>query len=117
MDNPFRQHQCAVDGYARNAHAIDAEVRLYDHLFTEENPGDVAEGCDWKDGLNPTSLEVLTGCKVDPSVRDATPGTLYQFERNGYFCVDRDSTTDRLVFNRTVTLKDRWAKMAKKTIK
>ena len=97
------------------AHAVDTEVRLYDHLFTEENPGDVADGCDWKDGLNTQSLEVLTGCKVEPSVGDATPGTLYQFERNGYFCPDPDSTTDELIFNRTVTLKDSWAKAKKKT--
>ncbi len=100
--------------WVSGTHAVDTEVRLYDHLFTEQNPGDVPEGCDWKDGLNPKSLEVLTGCKVEPSVREATPGTRYQFERNGYFCVDPDSTTDRLVFNRTVTLKDSWVKMARK---
>ena len=96
------------------AHSIDAEVRLYDHLFTEQDPGNVPDGCDWKVSLNPKSLEVLTGCKVEPSVIEATPGPRYQFERNGYSCVDADSTADRLVFNRTVTLKDSWAKMAKR---
>ena len=97
------------------AHAVDVEVRLYDHLFTEPNPGDVADGADWKDGLNPRSLDVLTGCKVEPSVRGAAPGARFQFERNGYFCVDPDSTAERMVFNRTVTLKDTWAKIATAT--
>jgi glutaminyl-tRNA synthetase len=94
--------------------AVDAEVRLYDHLFSKPDPDDVPEGQDWKTGLNPNSLEVLTGCKVEPSLADATPGTRFQFERMGYFCIDRDSSPGKPVFNRTVTLKDTWAKIAGK---
>jgi glutaminyl-tRNA synthetase len=90
------------------AHAIDTEVRLYDRLFTSENPG-AAE--DYRADLNPRSLEVLQHCKLEPSVAGALPGTRYQFERLGYFCVDPDSTPERPVFNRTVTLKDTWAKI------
>jgi glutaminyl-tRNA synthetase len=89
-------------------HALDVEVRLYDRLFTSENPG-AAE--DYRADLNPTSLEVLRHCKLEPSVAGALPGARYQFERVGYFCVDPDSTSERLVFNRTVTLKDTWAKI------
>ncbi len=95
-------------------HAIDAEVRLYDHLFMKENPGEVEEGEDWKSNLNPDSLQILDGCKLEPSVADAKPGDRFQFERQGYFCVDLDSTDDNLVFNRTVTLRDTWAKIQKK---
>ena len=95
------------------AHAVDAEVRLYDHLFLKENPDDVAEGEDWKRGLNPASLEVLPACPVEPSLREASPETVFQFERLGYFCVDPDSTDERLVLNRTVTLRDTWAKIQK----
>jgi glutaminyl-tRNA synthetase len=90
-------------------HAVDAEVRLFDHLFVDENP-DVPEGEDWIDRLNPDSLEVLTGCKVEPSLRDAEPGFRCQFERVGYFCVDPDTTAGHLVINRTVSLRDSWAK-------
>jgi glutaminyl-tRNA synthetase len=89
-------------------HALDVEVRLYDRLFMSENPG-AAE--DYRSDLNPGSLEVLPHCKIEPSVSGAAAGTRYQFERVGYFCVDADSTADRLVFNRTVTLKDAWAKI------
>lgn len=93
--------------------AIDAEVRLYDRLFTIENVADVPEGQDWKDTLNPDSLEVLTGCKLEPSLADAKAGEKFQFERSGYFCVDsKDPKTDQPVFNRTVTLKDTWAKVS-----
>jgi len=96
------------------AHALEAEVRLYDHLFTKENPEDVGEGEDFKSNLNPNSLETLTGCRVEPSLAGAPPGARYQFERMGYFCVDsKDSTEGRLVFNRTVTLRDTWAKIRK----
>ena len=95
-------------------HAIDAEVRLYDHLFTKENPLDVKEGQDWLDGLNPESLVVLAGCKVEPDLGNVTPGDRFQFERKGYFCVDPDSTAEKPVFNRTVTLRDTWAKLQKK---
>ena len=95
-------------------HARDAEVRLYDHLFATEDPTDVPEGGDWKDNLNPDSLEVLTGCKVEPSLAGAKALDRFQFERLGYFCVDPDTTPGGLVFNRTVTLKDPWAKILKK---
>jgi len=92
-------------------HALDAEVRLYDRLFKSETPE--SKG-DYRDDLNPSSLEVLSACKVEPSVAGAMPGTRYQFERLGYFCVDPDSTSAALVFNRTVTLKDSWVKLASK---
>jgi len=97
------------------AHAVDAEVRLYDHLFTQENPDDTPEGEDFTSTLNPDSLEVLTGCKLEPSLAGSAPGTRVQFERQGYFCVDTaDSTAERLVFNRTTTLRDTWAKIQKR---
>ena len=96
------------------AHAVPAEVRLYDHLFTKPDPGDVPEGQDYKVNLNPKSLERLTGCFVEPSLKGAAPGSRFQFERLGYFCVDPDSTPERPVFNRTVSLVDTWAKIEKK---
>ncbi|MFZ5826464.1 MAG: glutamine--tRNA ligase, partial [Bacillota bacterium] len=89
--------------------AIDATVRIYENLFLTENP---AQGGDPMANLNPNSLQVLTGCKVEPGLPAATPGTRYQFLRHGYFCVDPDSTSETLVFNRTITLKDTWAKVA-----
>jgi glutaminyl-tRNA synthetase len=95
-------------------HAIKAQVRLYDHLFTKENPDDVAEGEDFKSNLNPDSLEVLTSCRIEPSLAEVEPMSRYQFERLGYFCVDKDSTKEKPVFNRTVTLRDTWAKIQKK---
>jgi glutaminyl-tRNA synthetase len=94
-------------------HAVAAEVRLYDRLFDRESPDDVPEGQDWKDGLNPDSLEILSDAKLEPSLASAEPGTQVQFERNGYFCVDRDSTSEKLAFNRTATLRDSWAKKNK----
>ena len=94
------------------AHAIEAEVRLYDNLFTRESPGE-GEGRDFLDDLNPNSLEVVSGAKLEPSLRGAAAGSRYQFERLGYFCVDPDSTAERLVFNRTVGLRDTWAKIEK----
>ncbi len=94
-------------------HAIQAEVRLYDHLFTKENPDDVADGEDFKSNLNQNSLEILTSCRVEPSLAGAAPQSRYQFERLGYFCVDPDSSEDKLVFNRTVSLRDTWAKIRK----
>ncbi len=94
-------------------HAIDAEVRLYDHLFTKEDPRDVEEGGDWLDNLNPDSLVVLQGCKLEPSLAQVKPGERYQFERKGYFCVDPDSTPEKPIFNRTATLRDTWAKIQK----
>jgi glutaminyl-tRNA synthetase len=97
-------------------HAIDAEVRLYDHLCRIEDLSDVPENEDWKNYLNPNSLETLTGCKLEPSLTRAAPGERYQFERLGYFSVDSDSTAGKLVFNRnrSVTLKDAWAKAQKR---
>ncbi len=92
------------------AHALPAEARLYERLFLTENPDDVAEGGDWMDNLNPNSLEIRN-CYVEPSVAGAAPGSRYQFERLAYFCVDPDSTPERPVFNRTVALKDEWAKV------
>jgi glutaminyl-tRNA synthetase len=92
-------------------HALDAEVRLYDKLFTKENPDETGEGQDFTASLNPDSLEVLTNCKVEPSLKDAPAGSRYQFERLGYFCVDPDSAAGKPVFNRTVALKDTWAKV------
>jgi len=94
-------------------HAIDAEVRLYDHLFSKENPNDVGEGETWLDNLNDRSLEILSKCKLEPSLASAVPGERVQFERKGYFCVDPDATPGCPVFNRTVTLRDTWAKMKK----
>ena len=97
------------------AHALDAEVRLYDRLFLKADPDDVdEEGADFKANINPKSLEVLTSCKVEPSLADAKVGDRYQFLRLGYFCVDPDSADGRLVFNRTVTLRDTWAKIEKR---
>ncbi len=96
-------------------HAVDAEVRLYDRLFLKPDPDDVPEGMDWKANLNPNSLVVLKGCKVEPSLRNCRPGDRFQFERQGYFCADiKECTTQRLVFNRTVSLRDTWAKVAGK---
>jgi glutaminyl-tRNA synthetase len=94
------------------AHAVKAEMRLYDRLFTVENPGDIADGCE--SVLNPNSLETVNGY-VEPSLAKAVPGSRYQFERLGYFCADmKDSSPDRLVFNRTIGLRDTWAKIEKK---
>jgi glutaminyl-tRNA synthetase len=94
--------------------AIDAEVRLYDHLFAKPDPDDVPEGETFLASLNPKSLEVLSGCKIEPSIAGAAVGKTYQFERLGYFNIDRDSAPGRPVFNRAVTLKDTWAKIVKK---
>jgi glutaminyl-tRNA synthetase len=95
------------------AHAAEAEVRLYDTLFTVRDPGGVPD-VDYRSHLNPRSLEVLAGCKVEPGLRDAAPGSRWQFERMGYFCADsKDSRPGRPVFNRTVTLKDEWTRLVK----
>ena len=95
-------------------HAISAEVRLYDKLFSNPNPQDVPEGGSFLDNLNPNSLEVVVDAKLEPSLAEAQLGTPYQFERVGYFCLDPDSTAEKLVFNRTLALKDTWAKIEKK---
>jgi glutaminyl-tRNA synthetase len=96
------------------ARALDAEVRLYDRLFTAPDPEVAPDGQDFTVNLNPNSLEVLTGCKVEPSLAGAQPGDLIQFERQGYFTPDLDSTADRLVFTLTVVLRDTWAKIQEK---
>jgi glutaminyl-tRNA synthetase len=96
------------------AHAVDAEVRVYETLFLKENPSELEEGQDFTANLNPNSLEVIPAAKLEPSLAAATPGTRFQFERLGYFCVDPDSTAGKPVFNRTVALKDTWAKVEKK---
>jgi len=96
------------------AHSLPAEVRLYDHLFLKTNASDEKESADFKTYLNPNSLETLTSCRVEPTLAGAAPGSRYQFERLGYFCVDtKDSSDQSLVFNRTVTLRDTWAKIKK----
>jgi glutaminyl-tRNA synthetase len=96
-------------------HAVDAEVRIYETLFTREDPNVVPEGQDFTVNLNPNSLEVVSGAKVEPSLREAAAGNRYQFERLGYFAVDPDSTRETLVFNRTVALRDAWAKIEAKS--
>ena len=92
--------------------AVEAEVRLFNPLFTKENPDDVEEGQTWEDNLNPESMVKITGY-LEPSLRETPVGQAVQFERVGYFCPDTDSTPEHLVFNRTVTLKDSWAKINK----
>jgi len=96
------------------AHAIPAEIRLYDKLFTKADPNDVEEGESFLSNLNPSSLEIVTDGKLEPSLANAKPGDHFQFERVGYFCVDLDSAPENLVFNRTLPLKDSWAKIEKK---
>ena len=115
--DPRRQHPPdgrkvkATIHWVSAAHAVDAEVRLYDNLFLKENPG--GDGREFTDDLNPNSLEVLSGCKLEPSLLAAAPGGRFQFERLGYFCVDPDSKPGKPVFNRTVALRDTWAKIEK----
>jgi glutaminyl-tRNA synthetase len=96
------------------AHAVSGEVRLYESLFSKEDPNEVPEGQDFTANLNPKSLEVVTGCKLEPGLANVAAGGLYQFERLGYFCVDADSAPGKPVFNRTVALKDAWAKIEKR---
>jgi glutaminyl-tRNA synthetase len=111
---PDRRRVKGTIHWVSAAHAREAEVRLYDHLFRTPTPGDDKDGGDFRAQLNPKSLERLTGCRVESSLAGAAPGNRYQFERNGYFCVDPvDSAPARLVFNRTVSLRDSWAKLEK----
>ena len=93
-------------------HAIDAEIRLYDRLFSTADPGNVEPGKTFLDNLNPDSLSILSDCKVEPSLQNSKPGDRWQFERQGYFCTDLDSTNNKLIFNRTVSLKDSWSKIS-----
>jgi len=95
------------------SHAIRAQVRLYDNLFTKENPDDSPEGQDFTANLNPKSLEILSDCFVEPVLKDIKPFSRYQFERLGYFCADPKTTPEKPVFNRTVTLRDEWTKIQK----
>jgi glutaminyl-tRNA synthetase len=121
--DPATLHGATPDGrkvkgiihWVSEEHAVDAPVRLYDHLFTAELPDDVPEGVDWKSGLNPRSLVTLERAKLEPSLRDAQAGQHFQFERVGYFFVDPiDSQPGKPVFHRTVTLRDTWAKLEKR---
>jgi glutaminyl-tRNA synthetase len=96
------------------AHAVDAEVRLYETLFSKEDPSQVEPGKDFSSNLNPNSLETVRQAKLEPSLANAAPGNRYQFERLGYFSADPDSKPGRPVFNRTVALKDTWAKIEKR---
>jgi glutaminyl-tRNA synthetase len=93
---------------------VSAEARLYENLFSTEDPNRETEGKDFTANLNPNSLEVLADCKVEPSLQDAAPLSRYQFERLGYFCVDAESAPGKPVFNRTVALRDTWAKIEKR---
>ncbi len=114
-DSPDRRKVKATLHWVSAPHSLEAEVRLYDHLFVKENAGEVEEGKDFTDYLNPHSLETLKSCRVEPSLAAMTPGSMYQFERMGYFCADsEDSSPEKLVFNRTVTLKDEWTRIMKK---
>lgn len=110
-DSPDKRKVKATLHWVSAAHSLKAEVRLYEHLFTKPNPDDEKDGPDYKSYLNPNSLQTLTTCHVEPSLADASPGSRYQFERQGYFCVDPDSSDKILVFNRTVSLRDTWAKI------
>jgi len=113
-DAPDKRKVKATLHWVSALHAVPAEVRLYDYLFAKPNPYDAPAGSTYKDNLSPKSLEVLTGCRLEPSLKAAAPGSRYQFERLGYFCVDKDSSKEGgLVFNRTVTLRDAWAKAQK----
>ncbi|MBT6870576.1 MAG: glutamine--tRNA ligase/YqeY domain fusion protein [Candidatus Marinimicrobia bacterium] len=94
-------------------HAVDAEIRQYEHLFNVENPNKTKDGESFTDNLNPDSLQIVSGCKLEPSLKNAELGNYFQFLRNGYYCIDTDSATDTLIFNRTATLRDTWGKKNK----
>ncbi|MBI9084754.1 MAG: glutamine--tRNA ligase/YqeY domain fusion protein [Desulfobacterales bacterium] len=111
-DAPDGRKVKATLHWVSSPHAVPAEIRLYDHLFSVENPGDEKAVADWKDNLNPDSLTTVTG-QAEPSLVNVLPGSRFQFERLGYFCADPDGAPGRPVFNRTVTLRDTWAKVQK----
>jgi len=113
-DSPDGRKVKATLHWVSVEHSLPAEARLYEHLFTCENPEEVDKGKDLTANLNPHSLEVVADCRVEPSLAEAAAGERYQFERLGYFCVDNDSTKTKLIFNRTVTLKDTWARIQKR---
>jgi len=112
-DSPDGRKVKATLHWVSAAHALEAEVRLYDHLMLDAGPDDGGEEADGKARLNPNSLQTLTSCRVEPSLAGAEPGSRYQFERQGYFCVDPDSREGGLVFNRTVSLRDTWSRIQK----
>ncbi|MEO0086168.1 MAG: glutamate--tRNA ligase family protein, partial [candidate division WOR-3 bacterium] len=112
-DTPDRRRVKGTIHWVSAAHAVGAEVRLYDRLFIKPDPDDAPEGMDWRSNVNPQSLTVAEGCRVEPMLAGAKPGELFQFERLGYFAADPDSTPGRPVFNRAVTLRDTWAKIEK----
>ena len=107
-DAPDRRRVKGTIHWVSAEQSVAATVRLYDRLFTTPNPG---EAEDWVAALNPASLTVLEGCRIEPALANAPPGTRFQFERTGYFCADPDSRPDRPVFNRTVPLRDSWARI------
>jgi glutaminyl-tRNA synthetase len=113
-DAPDKRKVKATLHWVSALHSITSEVRLYDKLLLKEDADDVEEGKDFRSNINPDSLEKLTSCRLEPCLADAKSGDRYQFERLGYFCVDPDSSAAKKVFNRTVTLKDTWAKVQKK---
>jgi glutaminyl-tRNA synthetase len=113
-DTPDRRRIKSTIQWVSAAHAIEAEVRLYDNLFLKADPDEVQTGQDWKANLNPGSEEQLTGCRLEPELAAAGPGARFQFERLGYFCADPDSRPGRPVFNRTVTLRDTWARIERR---
>ncbi|MBI5740855.1 MAG: glutamine--tRNA ligase/YqeY domain fusion protein [Nitrospirae bacterium] len=112
-DSPDGRKVKATLHWVSAAHAVEAEARMYNYLLLKADPDDVEEGKDFKSIINPDSLEILSSCKGEPCLADAKPGDRYQFERLGYFCADPDSSAERPVFNRIVTLKDTWAKVEK----
>ncbi len=112
-DSPDGRKVKATLHWVSASHAFGAEVRLYNYLFVKANPGEDKDGDDLKTYLNPDSLETLISCRVEPGLADAAPGSRYQFERLGYFCADPDSSKGKPVFNRTVTLRDTWARVEK----
>jgi glutaminyl-tRNA synthetase len=113
-DAPDRRKVKSTLHWVSAEQALEAEVRLYDHLFNKEDPTDVEDGVDLVDYLNPNSLVVLKSCRVEPFLAGALPGSRYQFERQGYFCVDPDSSSGKLTFNRIVSLRDTWASIQKR---
>jgi len=112
-DSPDGRKVKATLHWVSASQSLEAEVCLYDRLLTVQNPSDESEGADYKDYLNSESLQTLPSCRVEPSLAGSAPGSRYQFERQGYFCVDYDSSDKKLVFNRTVSLRDTWAKIEK----
>jgi glutaminyl-tRNA synthetase len=113
-DSPDGRKVKSTIHWVSAVHACEAEVRLYDYLFTKADPDETREGQDFTANINPDSLRILKACSVEQSLTGSSPGRFYQFERQGYFCVDPDSSPGKPVFNRIVTLRDTWAKIQKK---